>query len=113
MRSATMLATPDLPSGSCAAPPVMANSIATIGTDAIGPASDVFDAKPGGQRAAIPAGERSLVILCIDRFGDKLGFDPFEIFGANRPLPDIRDHLVDHLLDLRKFDTRPWRSRDR
>src|SRR6202021_1386611 len=83
------------------------------GADAIRPASDVVDAQAGGERAAIPARQRRLVVLGVDGFGDQLGLDAFEIFGANPVLSDIRNYIVDHLLDLREFDAGSRRGRDR
>ncbi len=83
------------------------------GADAIRPASDVVDAKPGGERAAIPARQRRLVVLGVDRFRDQLGLDPLEILGAGGVLDHVRDHAVDRLLDLRKLDAGLRRDRDR
>src|SRR3954471_5613107 len=54
--------------------------------DAIRPAPDVVDREPGGQGAAVPAGQRRLAVLGVDRFGNQLGLDPFEILGARRVL---------------------------
>ena len=54
------------------------------GADAIRPAPDVVDAKPGGERAAIPARQRRLIVLGVDRLRDQLGLDPLEILGAGR-----------------------------
>src|SRR5665647_303439 len=82
------------------------------GANTLRPGSDMFDAEAGGDRAAIPARQRRLVVLGVDGFGDQLGLDPLEIFGANRVLREIRDHAVDHLLDLRELDAGFWRDRD-
>ena len=54
------------------------------GANAIRPASDILDAEAGGERPAIPARQRCLVVLGVDGFCDQLGLDAFEIFGANR-----------------------------
>src|SRR5580692_10832305 len=70
------------------------------GTNPVRPASDVVDAQAGGERAAVPARQRRLVVLGIDRLGDKLGLDPLEVLGADRVLSDLGDDAVDHLLDL-------------
>src|SRR6266481_2765930 len=76
------------------------------GANTIGPVSDVVDAQAGGERTAIPARQRRLVVLGVDCFRNKLGLDAFKVFGANRILSDIRDHAFDRLLDLRKLDAR-------
>ena len=54
--------------------------------DAVRPASDVLDAEPRGERAAIPARQRRLVVLGVDRLRDQLRLDPLEILGADRVL---------------------------
>src|SRR5258708_29962984 len=82
------------------------------GADAIRPASDVVDAQAGGERAAIPARQRRLIVLGVDGLGDKLGLDPLEVLGAHRVLPEIRYHTVDHLLDLRELHAGLRRGRD-
>ena len=56
------------------------------GANAIRPAPDVVDAQARGERAAIPARQRRLVVLGVDRFRDQLGLDPLEILGAGRIL---------------------------
>src|SRR3954452_22898246 len=48
------------------------------GANPVGPASDIVDRKPGGERAAIPARQRRLAVLGVDRFRNQLGLDPFE-----------------------------------
>src|SRR5258707_14143333 len=52
------------------------------GANPVGPASDIVDRKPGGERAAIPARQCRLVVLGVDRLRNQLGLDPLEIFGA-------------------------------
>src|SRR5882724_918537 len=74
------------------------------GANAIGPASDIVDAQAGGERTAIPAGQRRLIVLGVDRLRDQLGLDAFEILGAHRVLSEIGDHVVDHLLNLCELD---------
>src|SRR5262249_19627226 len=62
--------------------------------DAIRPAPDVLDAQAGGERSAIPAGQRRLVVLGVDRGSDELRLDPIEILGGNRIVGDIRYHAI-------------------
>src|SRR6266404_981208 len=83
------------------------------GANAIGPASDVVDAQAGGERTAIPACQRRLIVLGVDRLRDQLGLDAFEILGPHGVLPDVRYHFIDRLLDLRKFDAGFRCGRDR
>src|SRR5581483_12237270 len=68
------------------------------GADAIRPASDVLDARAGGEPAAIPARQGGLVVLGVDRLRDQLRLDPLEVLGGRRMLRDVRYDLVEHLL---------------
>src|SRR6185295_5178582 len=51
------------------------------GANPVWPAPDVVDGKPRRQRAAIPARQRSLIVLGVDRLRNQLGLDPLEILG--------------------------------
>ena len=73
----------------------VANLFGGDGANAVRPASDVVDAKAGGECRAVPARQRRLVVLGIDRSGDELGLDALEILGGHRVLSDIRYHAVD------------------
>src|SRR5438309_11578816 len=65
------------------------------GANAIRPAPDILDAQPGCEGAAIPAGQRGLIVLRVDRLGNELGLHPLEILGTDITLSDIRYHAVD------------------
>src|SRR5258708_2546266 len=56
------------------------------------PSSNVLDPGAGGGPPAIPARQRRLIVLGVDRFGDQLGLDPFEILWESELLSDIRYH---------------------
>src|SRR6266576_4926252 len=90
----------------------VADLFGSDGAYAIRPASDVIDAQAGGERAAIPARQRRLIVLGVDGFRDQLRLDALKILGAHRILCDLRYHAVDHLLDLRKLYAGLRRSRD-
>ena len=47
--------------------------------DPLGPLRDILKPEAGRQRRAVPAGERRLIVLRIDRFGDEPGFGALEI----------------------------------
>src|SRR5258708_38959865 len=68
------------------------------GTDPIRPAAYVIDVQSDGDRGAIPARQRGLAVLGVDRLGDELGLDALQIRGGNGVMPDIGDPPGDHLL---------------
>ena len=51
----------------------VANLFGGDGADAVRPAPDIVDAEPRGQRAAIPACQRRLVVLGVDRLPRSAG----------------------------------------
>src|SRR4029078_3162230 len=46
------------------------------GAEAIRPVPDIVDAKAGGERAAVPARQRRLTVLGVDRASEQLGLYP-------------------------------------
>src|SRR5258708_7259114 len=89
-----------------------ANLFGGDGANAVRPAPDVLDAQPGGERPAIPARQRRLIVLGVDRLRNQLGLDAFEVLWRRELLSDIGYHAIDHLLDLRKLHARLRRRRD-
>src|SRR5260370_5469056 len=89
-----------------------ANLFGGDGANAVRPAPDVLDAQPGGERPAIPARHRRLIVLGVDRLRNQLGLDAFEVLWRRELLSDIGYHAIDHLLDLRKLHARLRRRRD-
>src|SRR4051794_10799749 len=60
----------------------IADLVGGDGPNAVRPASDIVDVQAGGQRSAVPARQRRLIVLGVDRLGDQLGLDALEILGS-------------------------------
>src|SRR5260370_9459807 len=82
------------------------------GANAARPPPVIPHAQPGGERPAIPARQRRLIVLGVDRLRNQLGLDAFEVLWRRELLSDIGYHAIDHLLDLRKLHARLRRRRD-
>src|SRR5258708_13676434 len=82
------------------------------GANAVRPAPDVLDPQPGGELPPLPARQRPLIVLGVDRLRNQLGLDAFEVLWRRELLSDIGYHAIDHLLDLRKLHARLRRRRD-
>ena len=62
------------------------------GADAVGPGFDHVDGLAAGDRGAIPARERRLIVLGVDRVGDQPVLGAVELVGVDAVLDDVGKH---------------------
>ena len=64
----------------------------------------VVDGLSGRERSAIPASQRRLAVLRIDRVGDEPGLGALQRFGVDSVGHEFRQHLVDRRIQRRQRD---------
>ena len=80
----------------------VAHLVGRDGADAVGPGLHAVDGQAGGQRRAIPARQRALAVLRIDRIGDQPVLGALELLGGDALVDQVGDHRVDRALELRQ-----------